>query len=67
MVTGMVNPDHPDYGDFPLRRFLGMDVGSVAGGRATATVDADEDHLNPNGVVHGAVGGEGGSPEAETR
>lgn len=45
----------PPYGDFPLRRFLGMEVATVAEGRAVATLDVAEAHLNPNGVVHGAV------------
>lgn len=44
-----------EYGEFPLRSFLGMDVASVAEGRARATLEVAEQHLNPNGVVHGAV------------
>ena len=43
------------YGEFPLRSFLGMDVASDAEGRARATLEVAEQHLNPNGVVHGAV------------
>lgn len=43
-------PDH----SFPLQQALGMEMGGDADA-ATARVDADERHLNPNGVVHGAV------------
>lgn len=45
----------PPYGEFPLRQFLGMDVCAVEAGRAAAAVDISAAHLNPNGVVHGAV------------
>jgi len=44
----------PD-GSFPLRTHLGMDVGSPSPGRGEARVAIDDRHLNPNGVVHGAV------------
>lgn len=44
----------PD-GSFPLRTHLGMDVGVRAGGGGEARLSVDERHLNPNGVVHGAV------------
>ncbi|MFZ4434058.1 MAG: PaaI family thioesterase [Microthrixaceae bacterium] len=43
------------YGEFPLRQFLGMGVRTLEAGRAVASVDISEAHLNPNGVVHGAV------------
>lgn len=49
----MAEPD--GYGQFPLRTFLGMEVGRADGGRATARLAIGEAHLNPNGVVHGAV------------
>ncbi len=42
-------------GDFPLRRFLGMDLSGDEPGVGHAHVDIGPDHLNPNGVVHGAV------------
>ena len=44
----------PGRGDFWLRRQLGFDL-EVSRGSAVATLEADERHLNPNGVVHGAV------------
>lgn len=44
------------YGEFPLKHHLGMEVaGGSSQGTATARLDAGESHLNPNGVVHGAV------------
>jgi len=50
-------PDDPDanFGDFPLKRFLGMELTGDEPGVGVATVDVGPDHLNPNGVVHGAV------------
>jgi acyl-CoA thioesterase len=48
-----MNPD--DYGQFPLRRFLGMDIEDVRPGHAIARLDVSDDLLNPNGVVHGGV------------
>lgn len=44
-----------EYGDFPLKRFLGMEIEEVAPGQARAVITVVEEHLNPNGVVHGAV------------
>ena len=44
-----------EYGDFPLRRFLGMELTGDEAGIGIARVDVGPDHLNPNGVVHGAV------------
>ena len=44
-----------DYGDFPLKRYLGMDVTGDAPGVGIAQLDVGPEHLNPNGVVHGAV------------
>ena len=45
----------PEYGDFPLKRFLGMELTGDEPGVGSAHVDIGPDHLNPNGVVHGAV------------
>jgi uncharacterized protein (TIGR00369 family) len=42
-------------GEFPLRRFLGMELTGDEPGVGFAHVDVGPDHLNPNGVVHGAV------------
>lgn len=39
---------------FPLQGFLGFAI-EHRDGAAAAVVDLDERHLNPNGVVHGAV------------
>ena len=44
-----------DYGDFPLKSFLGMEMGSDEPGVGVALLDVGHEHLNPNGVVHGAV------------
>lgn len=45
----------PDDGEFPLKSFLGMALDGDVRGTATAHVDVAAKHLNPNGVVHGAV------------
>lgn len=45
----------PADADFPLREHLGMDIGSPERGRGSATLRIGAEHLNPNGVVHGAV------------
>lgn len=39
---------------FPLQGFLGFEI-EHRDGEAVAVVDVDDRHLNPNGVVHGAV------------
>lgn len=47
----------PD-GEFPLRTFLDFTIGDGSDGvpgTAVAMLDVDDRHLNPNGVVHGAV------------
>ncbi len=44
-----------DYGDFPLKQFLGMELTGDEPGVGIATVDLGAAHLNPNGVAHGAV------------
>ena len=45
----------PAYGDFPLKRFLGMELTGHEPGVGYACIKIGTDHLNPNGVVHGAV------------
>jgi len=45
-------------GEFPLRTFLDFTIGDGPNGEpgtATAILDVDERHLNPNDVVHGGV------------
>ena len=49
----LVPPDGP--GEFPLRRFLGMELSGDEPGVGLADVVIGPEHLNPNGVVHGAV------------
>lgn len=49
------SPGETPDGSFPLRTYLGMDVGSSSAGRAGASLRVDDRHRNPNGVVHGAV------------
>src|ERR1017187_5719528 len=45
----------PNYGDFALKRFLGLNIEQVASGRGRAQITIADEHRNPNGVVHGAV------------
>jgi uncharacterized protein (TIGR00369 family) len=45
----------PGPGAFPLRSFLGMELSGDEPGIGVAHVDVGPAHLNPNGVVHGAV------------
>lgn len=45
----------PGYGEFPLKQHLGLEMSSERAGTARARIAVDERHLNPNGVVHGAV------------
>ncbi|MCB1271567.1 MAG: PaaI family thioesterase [Microthrixaceae bacterium] len=47
--------DTSAYGEFPLRAFLGMEVAEDSPGHSTASLEVADQHLNPNGVVHGAV------------
>lgn len=47
--------DESTYGEFPLRTFLDMSIGTGGDGTATARIDIADQHLNPNGMVHGAV------------
>lgn len=54
----MTDPEQgtPDtFGEFPLRRFLGMELSGDEPGVGLAQVVIGPEHLNPNGVVHGAV------------
>lgn len=48
-------PSGAEYGQFPLREFLGMQMVTESPGRAIATLHIGDAHLNPNGMVHGAV------------
>jgi uncharacterized protein (TIGR00369 family) len=51
-----LEPDTPDRpGEFPLRRFLGMELTGDEPGVGSAHLVIGPEHLNPNGVVHGAV------------
>jgi acyl-CoA thioesterase len=43
------------YGDFPLKRYLGLELDGDEPGRARACIGVGDEHLNPNGMVHGAV------------
>ena len=47
--------DSDSRAQFPLRRFLGMDIEDAEPGVAIARVEVSTDLLNPNGVVHGGV------------
>lgn len=44
----------PTIASFPLQEFLGFTM-SKGDGSATASLDLDAHHRNPNGVAHGAV------------
>ncbi len=44
-----------EYGDFPLKSYLGMAIVGDEPGVAIASIDLGPEHMNPNGVVHGAV------------
>jgi acyl-CoA thioesterase len=49
-------PEAPSgFGDFPLQQFLGMELTGDEPGVGFAHLDVGPHHLNPNGVVHGAV------------
>ena len=51
--TGLETP--PGFVDFPLQQFLGMELTGEEPGVGFAHLDVGPHHLNPNGVVHGAV------------
>ena len=44
-----------EYGGFPLKAYLGMELTGDEPGVGHATIDIGPQHANPNGVVHGAV------------
>lgn len=44
-----------DYGEFPLKEHLGLELDDVEDGRARARLVVEDRHLNPNAVAHGAV------------
>lgn len=52
---GQGTDETPDYGDFPLRNYLGMEMTATGPGVGVARVQLAEQHQNPNGVTHGAV------------
>ena len=43
------------YGEFPLKAYLGMEMSGDEPGHGRARIEVGPGHLNPNGVVHGAV------------
>jgi acyl-CoA thioesterase len=47
--------EEASYGDFPLKRYLGMELHGDDPGVGYAEIEIGPVHLNPNGVVHGAV------------
>jgi acyl-CoA thioesterase len=47
--------DLDEYGQFPLRSFLGLEIEDLEPGRVVARVEITDDLLNPNGSVHGGV------------
>jgi acyl-CoA thioesterase len=54
--TGADDDEAAAYGDFPLRRYLGLGLQTAEEpGRASASLVLGPEHLNPNGTVHGAV------------
>jgi acyl-CoA thioesterase len=48
-------PYDPADAQFPLRTHLGMEIGIPEAGHGAASLVVGPEHLNPNGVVHGAV------------
>ena len=45
----------PTDPSFPLGEFLGLNLDSTGNGDARGCIEVGPEHLNPNGVVHGAV------------
>lgn len=45
----------PSAKRFPLAEFIGFETEITGPGHATATAEAGDHQLNPNGVVHGGV------------
>ncbi len=57
-MTGVTDPGadtEAEYGDFPLRRYLGIEMVEAEPGTGLARVQLAEQHANPNDVAHGAV------------
>ncbi len=49
-------PEKQSVTQFPLKEFLGLDIGDgPVAGSVEATIVITDQHLNPNGVVHGGV------------
>ncbi len=49
-------PEEPAVTDFPLKTYLGLEIGDgPVTGSVLATIELSDQHLNPNGVVHGGV------------
>ena len=55
MTDNDANDSPEEYGDLPLKSYLGMEMTGDEPGVGIATLDIGPEHLNPNGVVHGAV------------
>ncbi|MDA9241719.1 PaaI family thioesterase, partial [bacterium] len=55
MTDNDANDSPEEYGEFPLKSYLGMEMTGDEPGVGIATLDIGPEHLNPNGVVHGAV------------
>ncbi len=55
MLLRSVSMGGDEYGHFPLRSFLGIEIEDVEPGRAIARLRVSDDLLNPNGTVHGGV------------
>jgi acyl-CoA thioesterase len=48
--------ENPGVTAFPLKTFLGLEIGDgPVKGSVQATIAITDQHLNPNGVVHGGV------------
>lgn len=54
MAVDTVAETH-DRADFPITRFMGLEVYRTGHGTARATATIGETHHNPNGVAHGSV------------
>ncbi len=49
-------PDNSAVTTFPLKTFLGLEIGDgPVEGSVEATIAITDQHLNPNGVAHGGV------------
>jgi acyl-CoA thioesterase len=54
-VTAETDPSDPEYGEFPLRTYLGFELIVKSPGEVLATLNVEERHMNPNGVIGGGV------------